>query len=753
MRDRMIPVRRRASPRRGASPSTFGRGQHCTRLPRFLPLGLLLTLAWAALPANPLGIPGDSRAHAQQGGSAYTPGAGQFDRVIILGIDGADPLLLTRWMDEGRLPNFDRLRKMGDFKPLGTSTPPQSPVAWSNFITGADSGIHGIFDFIHRDPQTYLPYSALSVVTPPEEKVSVLGIQMGNRLPLPFSDYVMPLNGGKTDNLRKGVPFWDVLSEHGVRAVINRVPVNFPPTASGAITLSGMGTPDIQGTLGTYAYYTTNPPPDWEEATGGKIFLVDVLDGVVKGKLYGPPNDFIDYDRIKQRTGRAVPYQEQKASIPFEAYVDEENPVAKVVIDGQEILLEEGRFSPWVHLSFTMLPTPSFVQWVWPALVTVTGTVQFYLKSAHPDFGLYVTAIQIDPTDPALPISTPPEYAAELAKAIGPYYTKGLPEDTKALDKDVFGNADFLKQAEVIFDEETRMTEYELQRFQEGVLFLYYTPVDQCGHGLWRTMAGEEDHPAYVAALDEPFKDAYPQIYERLDRLVGRAMEFVDDRTLLIVMSDHGFATWRRGFHLNRWLYENGYLAVKSGVDIESVEYLQGIDWHNTSLYGIGINGLYVNQMGRERYGTVPPGPARRALLEEVAGKLEGLIDPKTGQHPILKVHLCEDIYSGPQVSTGPDAQMGYERGYRVTDESAVGELKGEVLSDNLRRWSGDHCADPSKLPGVILTNVPIVKTDPALIDLAPTLLEVFGIEPLEHMTGSSIFTESPHAEKIESAR
>jgi len=672
--------------------------------------------------------------------------ARRYDRVIILGIDGADPLLLARWMDEGRLPNFDRLRRMGTFLPLGTSNPPQSPVAWSNFITGADAGVHGIFDFIHRDPRTYLPYSALSVVTPPEEKVSVLGVRLANRVPLPFSDFVMPLAGGMTENLRQGTPFWDILSEYGIRSVINRVPVNFPPTVAGnAVTLSGMGTPDIQGTLGTYAYYTDDPPPEWESATGGKIFLADVIDGVVEGRLYGPPNDFIDYEKIERRTGRKVPYQEQKASIPFRVYVDAENPMAKVVIDGQEILLEEGVFSPWVHIEFAMLPTPSFLQWIWPDLVHVSGTVQFYLKTARP-FGLYVTAVQIDPTSPALPISTPPEYAAELAQAIGPYYTKGLPEDTKALDKDVFGNADFLRQAEIILEEEIRMTDYELARFKEGVLFLYYTPVDQCGHALWRTMAGEEHHPAYVAELDDAFKDAYPHVYERIDEVVGKALAVLDDRTLLIVMSDHGFAPWYRGFHLNRWLYDNGYLAVKPGVDVESVEYLQGIDWYNTSLYGIGINGLYVNEMGRERYGTVPAGAPKRALLEEVAAKLEAIIDPKTGQHPILRAHLTEDIYHGPLITKGPDAQIGYERGYRVTDESAIGELKGEVLSDNTRRWSGDHCADPSKLPGIILTNAAIMKPDPELIDLAPTILAVYGIPPRPEMRGRSIFGEDSSA-------
>ncbi|MBD3235998.1 MAG: hypothetical protein GF330_04795 [Candidatus Eisenbacteria bacterium] len=662
------------------------------------------------------------------------------DRVIILGIDGVDYRLLRDWMDEGLLPNSARLRDSGTFLPLTTSMPPQSPVAWSNFITGMNSGGHGIFDFIHRDPRSYLPFSSMSEVKPPEEHVSILGIKFPNRIALPFSDYILPLSGGETKNLRQGTAFWRILGQNDVPCVIHRVPVNFPPVGDGATTLSGMGTPDIQGTNGTYAYYTNDPPPDWESATGGKIFLVDLIDGVVRGKLYGPPNDFIDYEKIEKRTGRRVSYQEQKASIPFTAYVDEEHGVAKVEIDGQQIFLREGRFSPWIEVSFSLLPTPGFIRWAWHDLVSVPASCRFYLKSAGPDFGLYVTPLQISPLNPALPISTPPEYATELAAEIGPYYTQGMPEDTKALEKAVFDNADFMKQARIIIDEEAAMAEYELNRFERGVLFLYFSSIDQIGHVMWRTMAGEEDHPAYAGAPDDPFKDVYPELYQELDQIVGLAMEHVDERTCLIVMSDHGFSTWQRAFDLNRWLYENGYLAVRPGTDPSSVEYLVGVDWANTRLYGIGINGLYVNQLGRERNGIVPPGPEKQRLLREVGEKLQAIVDPVTGKHPVLHLFLNEEIYSGPYAADGPDAQVGYNYGYRASDETAVGEITGAVLSNNTRRWSGDHCQDYRMVPGILLSNRAPRGREPALTDMAPTILTLFGIEPPEEMSGEPIF-------------
>jgi predicted AlkP superfamily phosphohydrolase/phosphomutase len=672
--------------------------------------------------------------------AARAQGEARVDRVIVLGIDGADHRLLSRWMDEGRLPNFRRLHARGDFRPLQTSMPPQSPVAWSNFITGMNSGGHGIFDFIHRDPRTYLPYSSMSEVKAAADRVRFLGLSLPNKVRLPGSDYVLPLSGGTTRNLRQGTPFWQHLGRRGIPAVVHRMPVNFPPEGDRVTTLSGMGTPDVQGTLGTYAFYTDNPPPGYESFTGGKVHPVDVIDGRVEARLYGPPNDFVDYDRIQRRTGIKVAYQDRKATIPFSVYVDAENPVAKVVIDGREVLLEEGVFSPWVEVTFGLLPAPGLIRWAWHDVVSVTGMVRFYLKSAHPDFGLYVTPVQISPMHPALPISTPEDYAAQLADAIGPYYTQGLPEDTKALERDIFSNADFMKQAGLVVDEETRMTEYELGRFREGFLFLYYSVIDQIGHAMWRTMRGEEDHPAHAAGLDDPYADIYLATYEHLDGIVGRALEGLDDRTCLIVMSDHGFSTWRRAFDLNRWLYDNGYLALKAGTAPSSVSFLQGVDWNNTSLYGIGINGLYVNQMGRERYGIVPPGPEKADLLREVAQKLEALVDPATGARPIVKVFLNSEIYAGPLAGNGPDAQIGYNRGYRASDECAVGEMTDAVLADNRRRWSGDHCQDFREVPGVILSSLPIRKSDPALIDMAPTILSLFGLPVPSEMQGRPIF-------------
>jgi len=165
-------------------------------------------------------------------------------KVIVLGIDGMDPGFLERHWSS--LPNLDRLRREGDFRRLGTTIPPQSPVAWSTFITGLDPGGHGIFDFVHRNPVTMAP-------------VSSMGETVESRHTIPLGPYELPLSRGEVRSFRQGKAFWQILSERGIPATILRMPVNFPPVGCACEELSGMGTPDMQGTFGTFTFYTDDP--------------------------------------------------------------------------------------------------------------------------------------------------------------------------------------------------------------------------------------------------------------------------------------------------------------------------------------------------------------------------------------------------------------------------------------------------------------------------------------------------------------
>jgi predicted AlkP superfamily phosphohydrolase/phosphomutase len=193
-------------------------------------------------------------------------------------------------------------------------------------------------------------------------------------------------------------------------------------------------------------------------------------------------------------------------------------------------------------------------------------------------------------------------------------------------------------------------------------------------------------------------------------------------------MSDHGFASWRRVFHLNAWLHQNGYLAVKDASLPEGQDYFRNVDWSKTKAYALGLNGLYVNQKGREKDGIVPESE-RAALLAEIKRKLEGTIDPATKQPAVSRAFLREQTYSdGGYRSIGPDMVVGYAEGTRTSDESALGAVGREVLTDNEKPWSGDHCMDPAGVPGILATSRPLKKPAPALKDLAAAILAEYGV-------------------------
>lgn len=611
-------------------------------------------------------------------------------RVVILGLDGMDYGLASRLMAEGRMPGLTRLSKMGGFSSLASAVPPQSPVAWSDFITGMDAGGHGIFDFIHRDPKTMAPY------------LSTSRAEGGSRT-LKLGRYQFPLSGGNVELLRRGQAFWEVLEKRGVPTTILRIPANFPPSGTAGHELSGMGTPDILGGYGVFSYYTTDRLAFLgKEISGGSIDRVENDGGVVRAKLYGPDNPFL-----------AKP---EKLAADLTLYLDPDQPAVKLVVGGEERVLLEGEWSDWVPLAFDMIPTQS-----------LPAQARFYLKQVRPELALYVSPINFDAMAPALPISTPASYAAELAKATGRYYTQGMPENTGALTAGVLSPAEFLAQARIAGDEVIGQFPYALRSFDRGLLFYYVGNLDLVSHMMWRSM--DPQHPAYDPAADAPLADVVPKLYERLDGLVRYALDHMGEDTLLVVMSDHGFTSWRRVFHLNAWLHQNGYLAVKDESLPEQSDMFRNVDWSRTRAYGLGLNGLYLNLKGRERDGIVPP-EEREKLLREIAEKLTASIDPKTGLPAVGHVYPKDTSFTDlGQRAIGPDLVVAYAKGTRTSDESALGAVGRELLSDNTKAWSGDHCMDAPDVPGILATSRPLKRPATALKNLAAAVLAEFGVE------------------------
>jgi predicted AlkP superfamily phosphohydrolase/phosphomutase len=609
-------------------------------------------------------------------------------RVIVLGLDGLDFNLTRDLMARGRLPHFAQVAARGGFAPLGTSVPPQSPVAWSSFITGLDPGGHGIFDFIHRDPKTMTPYLSTTRTEPPRHFVSL-------------GRWQLPLTAGRVELLRKGGAFWDLLESHGIETTIVRMPANFPPSGSATRELSGMGTPDLLGTYGTFSFYTSDPLEAGGAVAGGTIYPVQVRDGLVHGTLEGPD------DPLLRRP--------EKVKSDFVAHIDAARTYAKIVIGREERLLRAGEWSDWVPITFDL------------AWGQVRAQCRLYLKQLAPDFALYVSPLNLDPLAPALPVSTPGAYAADLARATGRFYTQGMPEDTKSLKTGVLTASEFLEQARIAADETERQYRYVLDRFADGFLFYYFGNVDQVSHMMWRPM--DPQHPAYDPVVDPQYRSVVEDLYAEMDAIVGRTLASIGPHDLLVVMSDHGFTSWRRAFNLNTWLRDHGYLALRRGRRAGPGASFADIDWSVTRAYGLGLNGLYINLRGRESSGIVDPG-AREALVREISDKLLREIDPHTGTPAVTRTFRREETYTlTGNEEIAPDITVGYAKGTRASDESALGGVPAEVIVDNVGAWTGDHCMDPDAVPGVLLTSRPLRTPVANLRELASALLTELGID------------------------
>jgi predicted AlkP superfamily phosphohydrolase/phosphomutase len=397
-------------------------------------------------------------------------------------------------------------------------------------------------------------------------------------------------------------------------------------------------------------------------------------------------------------------------------------------VQEHEILLQEKEWSDWIQVKFDLLPA---------GLTSVTGICRFYLKQVRPKFKLYVTPINIDPSNPALPVSTPGDYVNDLHQDCGYFYTQGMPEDTKALSWGVFDYADFHSQSENVLQERLKLFDHVFEQFEQGLLFFYFSSTDLNGHMFYNMIDAE--HPSYDPEKAKQFGGVLASIYERADKVVGKVLEKTDSNTTVIIMSDHGFAPFRRAVHLNTWLLNEGYITLIDESKREESEYFLNVDWMRTQAYGLGFNGLYVNLRGRERNGFVSS-REKEALLDEITEKLLALRDPENGNRVVDRVYRAREVYSGKNLENAPDLVIGYSRGYRASWETTIGNFPVEWIEDNLDPWSGDHCMAAELVPGIILCNRQLQAENPKLFDLAPTLLAEFGIEKKDEMVGRSIF-------------
>ncbi len=624
-------------------------------------------------------------------------------RLIVVGLDGQDPRLTDRFLAEGKLPNFQRLAEAGCYSKLRTTFPSVSPVAWSSFSTGANPAKHNIFDFLDRDLRTYLP------------TLSSTHIGSVDRF-LKIGKYRLPLGKPELRLLRKSKPFWTILGEQNIWSTILRVPITFPPDRFYGAQLAAMCVPDLLGTQGTFLLFTTRPTGEKFKEGGMRVPLTGDTDGNGNGRyeatIEGPENLFLE--------------DSPTMTLPLVIDLNGDGERGQVTLGKETVELERGKLTDWVTMSFRAAPG-----------VKVNGICRMLLTETGEHVSLYMTPISLDPENPAMPISHPNYYSTYLAKLIGPYSALGLAEDTWALNEGVIDDSTFLELTYDIDDEREKMFFAAMDRLRMGSLVCVFDGTDRIQHMFWRYL--DPDHPAGGDRDQAEHKDAIEKLYERNDKLVGKVMDRLRDGDLLMVLSDHGFTSFRRGINLNSWLLANGYLKLKEGAD-GAAEWLRDVDWSGTRAYAVGLTGMFLNLEGRESEGVVKPGEEATALKAELIAKLNGLEDEEKGEIGITEVFDTAEIYHGPYKGNAPDFLIGYNSGYRTSWDCATGVVAGPVFEDNVKAWSGDHCVDPRQVPGVFFCSRPIDSEDPALIDVAPTALELFGLEPPAHMEGRSLF-------------
>ena len=667
--------------------------------------------------------------------SRRRPAGAYWQKMVILGFDGMDPDLVRQWVGEGKLPNFKRLIDQGGLYDLGTTHSAESPTAWASFATGVNPGKHNIYDFLVRDTATYLP-----------------DLGMVRREPARFLFGYVPIAKPAVHSTRGGTSFWVTAGAAGVRSSVLTVPVTFPPedVRNGEL-LSGLPLPDIRGTMGTFYYFATDLNRYEEGSTemGGILRRLVVENDVARTELAGPPNPLVrrQIEEIRRRstpasdTDRATLGELQAredVKLPMTVRWDRRSKTASVEIDGETVALQPGIWSRWINLEFRI----NF-------LARVHGMAQLLLMTADKELQLYVSPVHWKPDDPPVPISAPASFSADLFKRLGPYRTLGWAEATWPLNELRMDERTFMDDLYRAFDDRAQVILSRLESRNWDLMVGVIESTDRVQHMMWRLI--DPKHPMYDAALAAKFGGAIESVYRRADGFVAEIMERVDPGTPILIVSDHGFHSWRKAVNLNTWLVQNGYMTLQGQAPADKKlddlfgggTFWENVDWSRTRAYSMGIGQIYFNLRGRESKGIVSPGAEAKQLSDELSARLLTLKDPEDGAPVIRSVYKRDDIYAGDYLANAPELQVGMHEGYRVSWQTTLGGSPEGLIYPNMKKWSADHGGyDAATTAGVLITNrrVTTPAAAPSIMDIAPTVLKYFGVPVPPGLDGKALF-------------
>lgn len=423
-------------------------------------------------------------------------------RTIILGLDSFDPIIFERLLENGKMPHLAQFVARDQYRHFTVSDPPQSEVSWTSIATGLNPGGHGLFDFVHRNPQNY----SLHVSLLPTKK----GIG-GFRFTQPFN--------------AKSV--FDKVASDGYPATALWWPATFPARVQSPVrTIPGLGTPDLLGRLGVGMFYTTATGKD---SHGNKIpvqKLSKSSKGTYQGSFVGP---------ARNKSGKI-----ESIELAFEISLPGKDS-AELKFEKERFELKIGEWTPIIEVNFKM-----------GLFFSVRAITRLILCSIGPDIELYALPLQIHPLKTAWNYGTPKNFIKSVWQETGPYLTLGWPQDTTALEEDRITDRQFLQLCKLIFEERKRTFLQQVDEFQEGLLACVFDTLDRIQHMFLKQRPDVVED--WYISLDALVGD----VEQRLKK------SGFWNKTKLIVMSDHGFGRFDYKVHLNRWLEENGYLTAKN---------------------------------------------------------------------------------------------------------------------------------------------------------------------------------------------
>jgi predicted AlkP superfamily phosphohydrolase/phosphomutase len=688
-------------------------------------------------------------------------------RVIVLGFDGADYTLVAKGVAEGRLPNLAALAAKGGFSALTPTIPAQTPVSWSTFSTGLSPGRTMIFDFLKRNPKTYRPEFAIA-----EEGSKTFLFGKANRVAVPailglvafalvllLSKIFLRRGGGAIGlgiacaaagvaavlgirlsvllpteipwpiNNRRGTPFWEEAGRKGIATVVMHVPVTFPAVDyDHGRLLSGLGVTDVRGRVGTPSYYTSDPffAPKNKNEFSVELVRLESNKGTIETEVFGPYNKLFKEPPV--------------IKTPMTLTVAEDGGTLTVAPKGSSpVTLKVGEWSPWVVFTFPF-----------NSIVKMTGIGRFHLAALSPEIKLYLSPIHFNPADlpPSVKITAPASLSKKLADRYGLYKTMGWQIDTWSMSEETIDEKTFLEDVDHTVEPFRKMMNAFLDEKDVRLFVQIYEFPDRVAHCFWRFL--DPQHPAYDAVKAAQWAPAVEKTYEQMDAIVGDAMKKLEPEDVLIVLSDHGFATWRRSVNYNTWLVENGFMTLTGGegkqADLEMLfgqgEFWPNVDWSKTKAYAMGLGDIYVNLKGREGKGSVSPGAEYEAVRDEIKRRLVTLVDPKTGQRAVSRIFTREEAYGSFDADVIPDLFVTNTAGTRIGWQGSLGVVTKEMFEDNVQIWSGDHCSlDPAIVPGILVSNRALPKGKlPGIADVPATIYHVLGVAPPEKLDGVPLF-------------